>query len=468
MPISISHSGHSRLANRPLSNSRAKLGESALPWAVIDVDIADGVPHLASRDNRGQRIDGYYVVIRVFTEPLDELFVKIPEQGLSPEELGRVINMKAGDKIRQRMRTAGCEAVAADLPLGGLNALKRPEWLIGRDAIESGSITLTIAICTRDRPQQVERCLASLQAQSYIRLSVLVVDNSPTDDAVRKLVECNEFQIPVSYILEPKPGLSHARNKAVEQCETDIIAFIDDDEVACPYWASELVRGFVEDPAVDCVTGVVTPCELNTTAQQLFERFGGHSKGRGFQEFTFDGRQMGKLRPLFPLPGFGTGANMAFRTPVLRELGVFDTALGAGTAALSGEDTDIFATILLDGRRIAYRPSALVRHYHRRTKQQLYFQMYGFGVGLTAFYAAILSRHPVYAFRLLALAPRACRELFGASGQRAGGLGKTFPKDLLSATRRGMIHGPRAYWMGRLGQRRRQSTLSSAAVRCEL
>lgn len=326
---------------------------------------------------------------------------------------------------------------------------ERPEWLIGRDVVEAGSVSLTVALCTRDRPEGVRRCLESLQEQSYPHVTVLVVDNAPTDDSVRRLVEAGQFRIAVHYVEEPTPGLSYARNTAVEQCETELIAFIDDDEVACPYWATEIVRGFMENPAVDCVTGVVTPSDLKMPAQQLFERYGGHSKGRGFQASTFDGREMGKLEPLFPLPPFGVGANMAFRVSVIHELGGFDVALGAGTASLGGEDTDILSRILLDGRSIAYRPSALVRHYHRPAYDLLRHQMYGLGVGLTAFYAAMVSRHPTYALRLLALGPRAFREIFGSHGVRAGGIGESFPRDLLNANRKGMLRGPIAYWMTR-------------------
>ena len=54
-------------------------------------------------------------------------------------------------------------------------------------------------------------------------------------------------------------------------------------------------------------------------------------------------------------------------------------------------------------------------------------QLYGYGVGLTAFYAAVVSRHPLHAFRLLALAPRAIREVLGSGGIRAQTFGDVVP-----------------------------------------
>jgi glycosyltransferase involved in cell wall biosynthesis len=435
---------------------RSHLGTREQPWMVVDIDIADGVPDLPAVDDKGKRIGGAFVTVRVFTEPVGGLWVAVSGDGLSRQVLGRIVDVEVGDKVRARLHAAGCLDFADGVPLEGVNVPTRPAWLVGRDAAEASSMHLTIALCTRDRIDGVRLCLASLQEQTYPRITVLVIDNAPTDDRVREFVETAHFKVPVNYVVERTPGLSYARNRAVGLCQTELLAFIDDDEVACPYWASEVVRGFVEDPAVDCVTGVVTPSELDTAAQQLFERYGGHSKGRGFEPVTFDGRQLGKNVALFPLPAFGAGANMSFRVLAIRDLGGFDTALGAGTASLGGEDTEMLSNILLSGRRIAYRPTALVRHCHRPTHELLRAQFYGVGVGLTAFYAAVISRHPMYLFRLFALVPRAFREVFGSRGDRAGSIGDSFPPDLLAANRKGMTRGPMAYWRTRMRQHLQQ------------
>jgi len=435
---------------------RSRLGSTQRPWAVLDIDIADGVPELPSVDDEGQIIDGAFVLVRVFTEPVAGLWVSVGDAGLSRAELVRVIDVEAGEKVRERLRSAGWLESASGLPVDGFEPAKRPEWLVGRDIVEAGSLELTVALCTRDRLDDVRLCIASLQEQTYPHLTVLVVDNAPSDDRLREFVESTQFKVPVRYVVEPRAGLSYARNKAVDECQTELISFIDDDEVASPSWSSEIVRGFADDPTVDCVSGVVVPSELRTPAQQLFERYGGHSKGRGFQAVTFDGVRMGKVSPLFPLPPFGVGANMSFRTSVLRELGCFDTALGAGTSTRAGEDTEMLTAVLLSGRRIAYRPTAVTRHCHRATYEELRLQLHGAGIGLTAYYTSMLVKHPTYAFRLLALAPRGIREIFGSQGDRTNGLGKEFlPPDLVVAHRKGLLLGPLEYLKTRIRQSRR-------------
>ena len=72
---------------------------------------------------------------------------------------------------------------------------------------------------------------------------------------------------------------------------------------------------------------------------------GGHSKGRGFTPAVFSPDTARIQSPLYPLPPFGTGANMAFRPRVIERIGGFDTALGAGTPAMGSEDTLAFSVL---------------------------------------------------------------------------------------------------------------------------
>ncbi len=136
---------------------------------------------------------------------------------------------------------------------------------------------------------------------------------------------------PVDYVVEPAPGLSRARNRAVATAPGEILAWIDDDDEADPHWLSEIARALADHPEASVVSGVIVPAELRTPAQLLFEQFGGHSKGRGFTPDKFSPATARRQSPLYPLPPFGTGANMTFRPGVIESIGGFDEALGAGT-----------------------------------------------------------------------------------------------------------------------------------------
>src|SRR5262249_40184507 len=140
----------------------------------------------------------------------------------------------------------------------------------------------TVAVCTRGRPDDLEQCLTSLTHLDYPSLRVLVVDNAPDDDAVETLVRTQAS--PIDYVCEPRPGLDWARNRAIVEATTDVLAFTDDDAIAEPGWLKALVGPMVEDPGVMVTTGLVVPLELETEAQHLFERHGG--LGRGFVRRT--------------------------------------------------------------------------------------------------------------------------------------------------------------------------------------
>jgi hypothetical protein len=198
----------------------------------------------------------------------------------------------------------------------------------------------------------------------------------------------------------------------------------------------------------------VVPAELETDAQVWFEQFGGHSKGRGFTPDVFSPATARRQSPLYPLPPFGAGANMTFRPGVLERIGGFDPALGAGTPAMGSEDTLAFTQVLLAGGTIAYQPSALVRHYHRRDLAGLRRQLAGYGCGLTAAYTSLILSRPGLIWPLLRLVPRALRDLRGAGAPRLAGLGADFPREVLRANRRGMLAGPAAYLRGRRTLRR--------------
>ena len=136
------------------------------------------------------------------------------------------------------------------------------------------------------------------------------------------------------------------------------------------------------------VTGLVLPYELETEAQVLFERHGG-GFGRGFRRRYWRIDNESGDRPLRYLGSgsFGTGANMAYRRSLLERIGSFDPALDVGTVTNGGGDLEMFFRVLKEGYLLAYEPTAMVRHRHRRNYAQLREQLANNGVG---FYSCLV------------------------------------------------------------------------------
>jgi GT2 family glycosyltransferase len=315
------------------------------------------------------------------------------------------------------------------------------DWLLGRDPVDPASAPLpqtTVAVCTRDRPEDLRQCLESLQRLPDDGQEILVIDNCPSTDAAERLA-CEYRRC--RYVRENRPGLNFARNRALREATGAVIAFIDDDAVAEPCWLRAVLSGF-EDPLVMAVTGPIMPLELETEAQELFEQMGGLFRGFRRCRYSLDTHN--------PLAGgsAGSGANMAVRRELIEKVGLFDEALDAGTVTRSGGDTEMLTRILSAGFEIVYQPDALNWHRHRRTRQELKAAVYGYGVGLYAAWThrlfagkewAVLKAAWSRSWRLQA--PRILSSLLRRPG--------AWPLDLALAELWGTFAGPFAYWRAR-------------------
>ncbi|GAA4301830.1 hypothetical protein GCM10023086_17900 [Streptomyces venetus] len=319
----------------------------------------------------------------------------------------------------------------------------------------------SVVVATRERAGQLARALDSLLAQDHPRFEIVVVDNAPVTGETRELVE-RKYAERVRYVCEPVPGLAVAHNAGLAAVRGEVVAFTDDDVVADPRWLTELTAPFAADAGLGCATGLILPARLTTPAQVLLESHGGFAKG--FTPRTYDPADPPVDEPLFPFTAgrFGSGANMAFRTAVLRSVGGFDPATGAGTAARGGDDLYGFVRVLAQGHRLRYTPSALVWHHHRETWRDLETQAYGYGAGLTAYLTAVLVNRPALLPAFLARLPRglaharaltAVRETEGTGGGGTPGdhdaRTHPWPRRLSRLQRRGMVYGPVGYLKAR-------------------
>lgn len=444
---------------RHAENSQQSASDGFLPTRVIEVELTERLPRL--------EYDGHYgrawLLIRLHSEPVGVCVVTLPREGIGPDDLGVLVWREVGDAVAGRFASAGLPAPGA-LPGAGLTVAP-DEWpyLRRRAQVLAGAPFISVVICTRDRPEQIKKCLNRLTRQRYPRYEVVVVDNAPTSDALRLVVEgqdCAEAKF--RYCVEPRPGLSWARNAGIAAAESDVIAFLDDDDEPDEYWLAGIARGFAEGDGVGCVSGIVLPARLDNAVENLFEQVGGHSKGRGFVRESFS--KSGPQSPLWPLPPFGVGANMAFRREALDRIGGFDVALGAGTPTSGGEDTLAITLVMLEGYDVVYEPAALMWHHHRQDMASLNKQLHGYSVGLTAFYAALLRQRPAAFLGLLKLLPMAAGYLKGGDGDGEAAA-EEVPGSLAAGLDRralqGMLKGPLLYAKSRRVQRRTAATAHS-------
>ncbi len=312
------------------------------------------------------------------------------------------------------------------------------------DVGDADNASLTVIIATRDRTESLLTTLASLTRQSDPDFEVLIVDNSLDGEVARTLVDFNGLRMRCCH--EPKPGASHARNRGLAEVRSELIAWIDDDEEADPDWIAWIRRGFAHPGRPDAVAGLMLPAELETAAQVNFERYGGFNKGRGVEPVALRAGTPTVFDPLYPLPNFGAGGNLAFRTERLLAIGGYDNRLGTGTLTCGGEETRALSLLLENGSMILHWPPAITWHYHRRTDAALEKQFFGYSAGLTAFYMSMMLTSPKYFWRILRLVPRGVKRLLtnhgsGRQDSPTGGV----PDHLLRAGRKGLLQGAWLY-----------------------
>ncbi len=122
---------------------------------------------------------------------------------------------------------------------------------------------VTLAVCTRKRPEMVVRCLRSLIAQqTSFAFDIVVVENDVQQAAraaIESLIpEAAEKGIELRYFCEPEQNISIARNRCAAECRGEFLACLDDDEWAEADWVEQFVLVQQETDA-DAVCGHLAP-----------------------------------------------------------------------------------------------------------------------------------------------------------------------------------------------------------------
>jgi len=316
-----------------------------------------------------------------------------------------------------------------------------PPVPISDDRLPKASVVVP-TIC--QDPSRLRLTVEALVALNYPDFDVIIVDNRrdlhvaplpsfPGGDKVR-------------VFREPKPGVSAARNRGIANATGEFVAFTDDDVTIETNWLRELGRRFIASPEVDGIGGLVLPMELRTQPQLWFEEFFG-GFNQSFSAEVMSMELLAETDKLFPYATgrFGAGCNMAFRRSALERKGGFDVTLGTGTPAHGGEDLALFMKHVLTGGTLAYEPRAVVHHQHRRTEHDFLKQVFGYGVGLTAMFTALIVRDPRHIARMIPRIPAGFRLLTKPRDERSPSVSASYPRRAYVRHVLGMAYGPLAY-----------------------
>jgi glycosyltransferase involved in cell wall biosynthesis len=226
---------------------------------------------------------------------------------------------------------------------------------------EVGTERLVVAVLTYRRPDRIAALVPVLveQAADLARraagtaVSVLVVDNDAAGTGAAAVADAAADAAvragggpawPVTTVVEPEPGISAARNRALRaSAGQDLLVFVDDDEVPHPGWLHALWATYRETGAAAVAGPVTSRYAVEPEPWVLAGGFYDRAHRRGLRTGTV-------------VPSAATN-NLLLDLRVVRRAGLaFDPALGLS----GGEDTLFTSALTAAGGRIVWCAEAVV------------------------------------------------------------------------------------------------------------
>ena len=227
------------------------------------------------------------------------------------------------------------------------------------EALRSGarSPLVTIGIAHYNLGRYLPETLASLAAQTYPNLEVLVIDDGSTDPiAIRIFSEMETLYPPYRFLRQENAGIGATRNCCLSLAQGEYFIPVDADNIARPEMVARFVEAIERNPDLDALT-----CYFLAFEDGI---------GNPPKQFLHAYRPTGGPHVLASIRNVYGDANAIFRTASFRAIGGYETDRGT-----SCEDWEAFVKMVHAGQRIGVVPEHLFYYRHlaagfsRRTDQ---------------------------------------------------------------------------------------------------
>lgn len=219
------------------------------------------------------------------------------------------------------------------------------------------SLAYTVALCTHNHADRLQRTLADLASLRAPQASweFLVIDNGccdGTNDLLARYAWPSGWD--VRLVREEKLGLSNARNRAIGEARGEYVIFMDDDETPEPDWLRAFER-LIENKRPDAFGGRIRVLFEDRRPTWLKDELLG---------FLGELNRSEDIAPLTDPATSFYGGNFGIRKSVCERIGLFDSILGRkGSDNTGGEEVDFYRRLLAAGFQIWWTPDAVI--YHR-------------------------------------------------------------------------------------------------------
>lgn len=232
---------------------------------------------------------------------------------------------------------------------------------------------ISVIVCTRDRPDDLARCLPAVLANDYPDFEVVVVDQSSNDASQQVVASLPHSRL--RYHRQNIVGKSRALNLGLGQATGQIIALTDDDCTVPNDWLQRGATVLAKEPDAGIVFGALAAAP--------------HNSREAFIP-VFTPPRYRRLRGRFAaiLFSMGVGAHMFARRAVFDRIGGYDEYLGPGSTFHSNEDVDLAYRALRADFAVVLDPDNTVLHWGERhladgsARGLIRNSYYGIGAGL--------------------------------------------------------------------------------------
>ena len=253
---------------------------------------------------------------------------------------------------------------------------------------------ITIAICTYNGAERIPNVLDRLTQQvgvSSFRWQVFVVDNNSTDataDVVAQYQRNWPKDTPLRYLFERRQGAAYARQLAMQEAGSELVGFLDDDNLPDENWVAAAYRFGQQYPHVSAYGSQIH----------------GHFEGPVPQDFE-------RIRSFFALTQRGETPH-----PYLRQQRVLPPSAGLvvrrgawlehvptqlvltgrhNDQMLTGEDLEAVSYLQMANREVWHNPAMKLWHQIPDYRlQREYLLPFFRGIGFSRHVTRMLSVHP--------------------------------------------------------------------------
>lgn len=106
---------------------------------------------------------------------------------------------------------------------------------------------ISIIVPVHNTEKHLRKCVASLQAQTYTNIEIILVENASTDNSLALCHEIAKEDNRIKVISVELGDLSHARNEGIKVSNGEYVGFIDSDDTIEPDMYEEMMKLATEE-----------------------------------------------------------------------------------------------------------------------------------------------------------------------------------------------------------------------------